>query len=244
MSTNAASSLQQTLSDIVLADSRAAAVFDRLGLDYCCHGHQTLEEAAAAEGVDVDRAVVDLEALGPARPEDRAAGDALELDALTRQIVSRYHQRAREMTVAITAWLDKLVNRHGSRHPELREVQTTFGAIAAELASHMMKEELILFPFIDAMAMSARAHGPLPVSPFGTILNPIRMMEEDHREAGAALERLRSLTGRYTPPEDACTTYRLCYAELAAFEADLHRHVHLENNVLFPRAVEVERSLL
>src|SRR5581483_12021896 len=110
MSTNAASSLQQTLSDIVLADSRAAAVFDRLGLDYCCHGHQTLEEAAAAEGVDVDRAVVDLEALGPARPEDRAAGDALELDALTRQIVSRYHQRAREMTVAITAWLDKLVN--------------------------------------------------------------------------------------------------------------------------------------
>jgi regulator of cell morphogenesis and NO signaling len=107
----------------------------------------------------------------------------------------------------------------------------------------MVKEEHILFPYIDALAAASRAGGRLPSSPFGTILNPIGMMEAEHRHAGDQLETLRRLTDAYTPPADGCTTYRLCYEELARFEADLHRHVHLENNVLFPRAVELEREL-
>jgi regulator of cell morphogenesis and NO signaling len=149
----------------------------------------------------------------------------------------------REHTPVIAAYLDKLVSRHGERHPELAQVRAIFTSLAEEMAAHMMKEENILFPFIELLAVSSRKGGRLPAGPFGTVLNPVRMMEEDHREAGEMLAQLRTLTNGYTPPDDGCTTYRLCFKELADFEADLHRHIHLENSVLFPQAVDVERRL-
>ena len=242
-SSSSVSWLGQSLVDIVTADVRTAAVFDRVGLDYCCHGHHTLEEAAAERGLPIPDLLADLEALGPLSPQDQAAAVWTDLDALTRHIVSRHHHYVREITPVFHGWFDKLAARHGARHPELTEVQATFKRLAEDLATHMVKEENILFPFIDALAAANRAGGRLPSGPFGTILNPIRMMEEDHRQAGDDLAHLRTLTNGYLPPPDACTTYRLCYEELARFESDLHRHVHLENNVLFPRALEIERGL-
>ena len=235
--------LEQTLAEIVTADTRTAAVFDLAGLDYCCHGHRTLEEAAAERGVPVTPVLQQIQALGLATPDDRAPGAEADLDVLTGHIVERHHAYVRERGPVIEGWLDKLVVRHGAGHPELAEVRAAFRALAADMGTHMVKEENILFPYIDGLATAARSGGRLPRSPFGTILNPIRMMEEDHEEAGELLERLRRLTAVYTPPADACTTYELCYEELARFEADLHRHVHLENNVLFPRAVELEQRL-
>ncbi len=234
--------LDRALADIVTADSRTAVVFDRFGLDYCCHGHQTLADASARAGIPVDTVLGDLSGLGPADAKD-AVADWKELDDLSRYIVNRHHGYVREHAAVIAAYLDKLVARHGERHSELAEVRAIFTSLSAEMAAHMMKEENILFPFIELLAINSRMGGRLPEGPFGTVMNPVRMMEEDHREAGDLLAQLRHLTGAYTPPADGCTTYRLCYTELADFEADLHRHIHLENSVLFPQALELERRL-
>jgi regulator of cell morphogenesis and NO signaling len=233
----------QTLADIVTADTRIAAVFDRAGLDYCCHGHQALEDAAAERGVPLDDVLAEIIALGPPSAEARALNETTELDAITSHIVSHHHRYVRESTPIIEQWLAKLVSRHGPRHPELRDVQTTFKDVADEMRVHMVKEENLLFPYIDALAAAARESRTAAPSPFGTILNPIRVMEEDHRHAGDQLDRLRQLTNAYTAPADGCRTFTLCYEELGKFAADLHRHVHLENNVLFPRAVELEQQL-
>jgi regulator of cell morphogenesis and NO signaling len=240
--TTHANLLERPLGEIVTADSRTAVIFDRLGLDYCCHGHQTLADAAATAGIAVDAVLHDIDDLGPANARD-AAPAWKELDDLARYIVRRHHGYVRTQTPVIAAYLDKLVARHGERHPELAQVRAIFASLSEEMAAHMMKEENILFPFVELLAINARTGGRLPPGPFGTVMNPVRMMEEDHREAGELLAQVRHLTSAYTPPADGCTTYRLCYKELADFEADLHRHIHLENSVLFPQAVEIERRL-
>jgi regulator of cell morphogenesis and NO signaling len=234
--------LERPLGEIVTADGRTAVIFDRFGLDYCCHGHQSLGDAAAKAGVAVDAVLSDLTGLGP-----RVAGDAPtewpDLDDLSRYIVRRHHGYVREQAPVIAAYLDKLVLRHGERHRELAQVRTIFASLSEEMFAHMMKEENILFPFIELLAINSRKGGRLPAGAFGTVMNPVRMMEEDHREAGELLAQLRHLTNAYTPPADGCTTYRLGYKALADFEADLHRHIHLENSLLFPQAVEIERRL-
>jgi regulator of cell morphogenesis and NO signaling len=234
--------LHQTLADIVMGDARAAVVFDHLGLDYCCRGQRTLEAAAREHGVPVETVVDQLAALEP-----RAAGDRppawTSLDDLTAHIVNTHHAYVRESAPRISRWLTKLVARHGRQHPELAEVQATFERLSDEMATHMLKEENILFPFVDALARSVRDGRRQPPSPFGTVLNPIRVMEDDHQAAGAELARLRALTRGFVPPDDACTTYRMCYEELARYEADLHQHVHLENHVLFPGALALESEM-
>jgi len=232
----------RSLAEVVTRDSRAAAVFERFGLDYCCQGRRTIDEASAARGVSAAAVKAELAALG-APAHDSAAADWQELDHLTRHITSRHHEYVRQSTPAIIAWLQKLVSRHGDRHPELEHVQRCFRDLCDDLLTHMIKEENVLFPYIDDLARANRAGVRPPATPFGTIRNPIRVMESDHELAGALTERLRTLTNEYVAPEDACTTYRLCYAELARFEFDLHQHVHLENNVLFPRAIELETKL-
>jgi regulator of cell morphogenesis and NO signaling len=211
-------------------------------LDYCCGGHQTLAEASARLHLPLAPIVDALAALGAPDPAD-ADRRWTELDALTRHIVDRHHKYVREIIPAIDAWLAKLVSRHGQRHPELADVWHTFSELAQELTSHMAKEESLLFPAIADLAAAGRTTGRLPASPFGTVLYPVRAMEDEHRAAGDLIARIRTLSGNYTPPDDACTTYRLCYGELQRFQADLVEHVHLENNVLFPRALELERQL-
>lgn len=234
---------ERSLGDIVRQDARAAGVLERFGLDYCCDGRQTLGKAATARQVPIAPVVEALEALGA--PANAVGPDAEwdQLDALTHHIAERHHRYVRETTPTIRAWLEKLTARHGTRHPELARVRETFDALANDLEAHMSKEENILFPFINDLADARRAGGRLPASPFGTVLHPVRVMEADHRAAADLLGRLRTLTGNFALPDDACTTYRLCYAELERFESDLHWHVHLENNVLFPRALDLEQQL-
>lgn len=234
---------QQSLAEIVANDSRTADVFERFGLDYCCRGQQSLETATRERRVALPDVVAALDALGPPTAADRLPHDWNNLDALTRYIVERHHRYVASTIPAIRGWLDKLVDRHGARHVELREVRDTFIELADELTTHMAKEESLLFPFINELAAAERARTRLPRGPFGTILHPVRVMESDHEEAGELLQRLRYLTRDYQPPSDGCTTYQLCYRELERFEADLHRHVHLENNLLFPQAMALEASL-
>jgi regulator of cell morphogenesis and NO signaling len=239
-----ASLAERPLGDLVRADARTAQVFERFGLDFCCGGRQTLREAADARGLALAEVVGAIAALGEPTLEDRDPATTKDLDALAEDIVSRHHAYVRSAAPAIEAWLDRLVERHGQRHPELHAIRQTFGDLAGDLQAHMLKEEHILFPFITDLAKAARTNGRPPLSPFGTILNPIRVMESDHARVGQWLGSLRTLSNGFTPPADACTTYRLCYAELERFEQDLHRHVHLEDHVLFPRAVDLERILV
>ena len=134
----------------------------------------------------------------------------------------------------------KVAEKHGATHPEVVEIARIFEAVAQELAHHMMKEEHILFPYIRDLAAQSRAGRPVPPSPFGTVRNPIRMMEMEHESAGSAMRRIRELSAQFAPPADACATYRVTYQELQEFERDLHQHIHLENNILHPRAIALE----
>lgn len=162
------------------------------------------------------------------------------LDELTRHIVDTHHRYVRQTCPVIMGWLDTLATTSAEAHPELADVRATFSALRDELTSHMLKEENVLFPFIDELAIAIRSRTRPPAGPFGTILHPVRVMESEHESALELLEHVRSLTNGYTPPAGASQTHRACYEELAKFAADLDRHIHLENTVLFPKALELE----
>jgi regulator of cell morphogenesis and NO signaling len=242
MSDLSSSILQTRLADLVQEDPRITPVLDRFGLDYCCRGYRTLQEASIDEAVPVSEILEQLEAIGP-RPTDADGAAAwTDLPGLVQHIVTRHHRYVREHLPVLQALLEKLVTRHGAGHPELLEVREAFNALSEDMLQHMNKEENILFPYIETLA-ATNAGQPRPFSPFGTILNPIRAMEQEHLEAGDLLARLRRLTNGYQPPADGCMSYRLCFEGLARFESDLHQHVHLENYVLFPRAIAMEGAM-
>jgi len=227
-----------TLGDIVSRDFRAGAIFDRYGLDYCCGGARTLAEGCQTRGVSVERVVSDLEALDP---DTREKPDRNPV-ALIDRIVSHHHTYVRAAIPAIQRHLAQVIAAHGARHPELPFVDARFLKLSTDLSLHMVKEERVLFPYVRALAEAVSQGTPPPPDMFGTVQNPIRMMEIEHQDAGEDVQTLRDLTHGYTPPADACTTYSMVLRELAAFEKDLHVHVHLENNVLFPKAVELEEK--
>ena len=228
------------IGDIVASDFRTAAIFDRFGIDFCCGGRRPFDEACRAASADPSEVARALDALPPATPaSDDPAG--WSPDALVDHIVSTHHRYVRASLPVIAAHLDALIAAHGGRHPELRRVAAHFARLSADLEQHMAKEEQVLFPYVRELAMAAPG-GRRFRSPFGTVENPIRMMEREHRDAGDEMRVIRELTGGYQAPPDGCTTYQVCMAELEQFEHDLHRHVHLENNVLFPKAIDLENG--
>lgn len=158
-------------------------------------------------------------------------------------IEKKHHRYVEEKTREITPYLDKICRVHGDRHPELFEINEHFNATAGELAAHMKKEELILFPFVRKMAKAKQENTKLEAPHFGTVENPIQMMMHEHTAEGERFRKIETLSNNYTPPEDACNTYRVTFALLKEFEADLHLHIHLENNILFPKAIELEKQL-
>jgi regulator of cell morphogenesis and NO signaling len=229
-----------TVGEIVATDFRAAGVFEQFGIDFCCGGRQSVAEACRTAAVDplvVARALDALPAAQSSHEEDVASWP---VDRLIDHILSTHHAYVRSALPTLNRYLAKLVEVHGQRHPELVRVASSVEHLGRELLQHMMKEERVLFPYIRTLATS---NNDAPrSSPFGTVQNPIRMMEREHRDAGDEMHAIRQLTNGHTPPADGCTTYRVAFEELARFERDLHRHVHLENNVLFPKAVELERT--
>lgn len=235
--------LETRLADIVSADPRTAEVFERIGLDYCCQGHKTLRDATLDQHVAISEVIDQLTSLEPLTAAEVDEARWPDLSELMRHIVTRHHRYVREHQPIIQGWLDKLAAKHGGRHPELHEIRAEFEVMSKGLLQHMLKEENIVFPFIEMLWASRVTDGSRPGTPFGTMLNPIRVMEAEHQEAGAHLTKIRALSNGYETPSDGCTTYRVCFAELARFEADLHQHVHLENHVLFPRALALERGV-
>lgn len=227
-----------SIGEIVATDFRTAAIFEQFGIDFCCGGRRPLDEACRMAAADPSEVVRALEALPPPLDAD-VDGTRWPVSRLIDHIVSQHHAYVRAAIPAIRGYLGKLVAAHGVAHPELNAVAAHFNALAADLEQHLVKEELVLFRYIRELANDAVAGRRAP-SPFGTVENPIRMMEREHRDAADELQAIRELTNGYTTPEDGCTTYAVCMAMLEQFERDLHQHVHLENNVLFSKAIALE----
>jgi len=233
----------QTIGEIVTLDYRTAAVFHSFGIDFCCKGGRSLAEACEHKNVEIQ---ILIDALQQAMMEDRSSTtdfNSWPLDLLADHIEKKHHRYADLRIIEIKPFLRKVVQVHGDRHPELREVERLFNLSAGDLTVHMKKEEFILFPFIRKMIKQQQAGEPFVAPPFGTIQNPIAMMHHEHDAEGDRYQKIADLTNQYTPPADACNTYRVTFAMLKEFEADLHLHIHLENYILFPKAIEMEKRL-
>jgi regulator of cell morphogenesis and NO signaling len=231
-----------TIGEIVSKDFRKAEVFKKFGLDFCCGGKKTLEKACRDKGLDILEVKRELEQ-AEAKPQTGNQNfSEWELGFLSDYIVNTHHKYVENAMPVIFEYTQKVARVHGEKHPEAIEIANTFEEIMDEMTPHMMKEEQILFPYIKSLSQ-AKNSGILPEAPFGTVQNPVRMMEHEHDAVGALMTKINTLTGNYTPPSDACTTYRLSFAKLQEFEADLHQHMHLENNILFPRAIQLEKEM-
>ena len=219
----------------------ATREFEKLGIDYCCGGSRTLGEACTEANISIDEALTRLEeSLSSPQTGDSKDWQNQLLTDLIGHITSTHHVFVREESPRIEALIVKVAGVHGKNHSELLEVQEVFSALAEELRVHLMKEEQVLFPYVVRMEESAVAGEPAPPAMFGTVVNPVRMMMQEHDGAGDALRSLRTITNDYRLPDDACISYRTLYQAIQGFEADLHQHIHLENNILFPRAIAVE----
>ncbi len=228
--------LSKPIKDIVTDDHRTAAVFEKHGIDFCCRGGVALEKACGDKGIAVDAIIRELGEATRTAPTDEPRYNEWELDALADHIVSVHHEFIRNAVPTMLAHVNKVAHVHGAHHPEMVRVRDIFSKSADDLLQHTQMEEMILFPMIRAIAEDRRAGRP--TTP-GMVDGPIRVMMSQHDTAGAEFEEIRALTNNYTLPADGCMTYQVTLQELSAFEQDLHTHVHLENAVLFPRAIAV-----
>jgi regulator of cell morphogenesis and NO signaling len=228
-----------TVGEIAAAYPLSARVFEQLGIDFCCGGKLALAEACTRKSLDLT-AVIDRIQAGVEPAGSTADWQSAALSVLIDHILTAHHAYTKSQLPRLGTMLDKILAKHGGRHGAvLQPVADIFRAMRNELESHLMKEEMILFPLIRQMESAGDGAG----FHCGSVRNPIRVMTAEHDSAGDALARLRELTGGYTPPADACNTFRAFYAELAELERDLHQHIHLENNILFPRAVALEAAV-
>ncbi len=235
---------EKTVRELAVENPHATRVFEQFGIDYCCGGARTLSSACAEKGVLVEEVRNAISNGISAEVERQSAQDwtQRELSVLIDHITATHHVYVRQETVRIQQLLAKVAGKHGAKHPEVIRVQGVFSALSAELTSHLMKEENVLFPYIVQLEKATAAGLPKPRPMFGSVKSPIHMMELEHASAGEALRSLREDSNNYTAPDDACATFQASYMALQAFEADLHQHIHLENNILFPKAIALENS--
>ena len=235
---------QMTIGEMVAKDYRAATVFEKFGIDFCCKGNRTIEEACEKKKVDAGRVKEALEKVLQVPNEDNMDYNFWPMDLLADYIEKKHHRYVEERIPLLLQYLNKLCKVHGEAHPELFEITKLFSETAGELTSHMKKEEFILFPYIRKMLKKSEdGSSAVDVPHFQTVKNPIKMMMQEHENEGDRFELIATLTQNYTPPADACNTYRVTYSLLDEFESDLHKHIHLENNILFPKAIEYEEKV-
>lgn len=231
----------RTVREIALEAPETTRIFEEYHIDYCCGGRKPLAEACAAAGVDpailqkrIDEVIAVKDPNVKYKPENAGPSE------LIGYILSTHHVFTVEETARLTPLMEKVVRKHADAHPELLELRDVFAHLVDSLIPHMQREENVLFPYIQQLEAAVNSGSAPPLPHFGTVENPVRMMMRDHEGDGLRLGRIRHLTNHFTPPEGACPSFAALYAGLHDLERDLHRHIHLENNVLFPAAVEME----
>ena len=232
----------KTIREIALESPATTRVFEEFKIDYCCGGRKSLADACRETGIDFD--VISQKITDAMSNNEIAATHPEQPSKLVDYIIAKHHLFTAQEIERLTPLMEKVCSRHGENHPELFKLQTIFLALADSLIPHMRKEEMVLFPYIQGLEASILNNSSLTPPHFGTVGNPIRMMMADHEEDGERLRVMREIANDYNPPEGACPSFTALYAGLEDLEKDLHRHIHLENNILFPAAVSLERSLL
>lgn len=233
---------QTTIGQYVAQDFRTAALFSKYGIDFCCNGNRSIEEACKKKAVNPTDLLQEIESVLSSKNDAGIDFNSWPIDLLADYIEKTHHRYVAEKTPVLLQFLDKLSRVHGANHPELLEINELFKGCAGELAQHMKKEELILFPFIKKMVDATITDKLIEQPHFGTVENPIAMMMHEHDAEGERFRKIAELTANYTPPADACNTYKVAFAMLQEFEQDLHKHIHLENNILFPKAAKLEKE--
>lgn len=233
----------KSIGAFVAEDYRTASVFKKYGIDFCCQGNRTIQEACKNTTIDANLVMKDLDEILEANKGSVIDYQTWPLDLLCDYIVKKHHRYVVEKSKEIKPYLNKIVEVHGIMHPELLEINELFNASVDVLGQHMNKEESIVFPFIHKMIKAQLEGADLEVPSYGSIKNPIRMMEEEHTLEGNRFRKIEELSNHYTAPEDGCNTYKVTLALLKEFEEDLHLHIHLENNILFPKAIKLEKEL-
>ncbi|GAB4517955.1 MAG: iron-sulfur cluster repair di-iron protein [Allomuricauda sp.] len=235
--------IEKTIGELVAEDYRTAQVFKNHKIDFCCKGNRTLSEVVTTKGITLENLLEDLQAVQNSEKTGQPDFKTWPLDLLIDYIEKKHHRYVEQQIPVLKQYLTKLCKVHGARHPELHQISEHFHASAGELAMHMKKEELVLFPWIRKML-----HGPSDLksdgkTPSKTVRTPIKVMMQEHDNEGERFRKIAELSQDYTPPSDACNTYRVTFSLLKEFEDDLHRHIHLENNILFPNAELLETRL-
>lgn len=233
---------QTTVREIALEQPASIRVFERFGIDYCCGGRKPLAEACVEHSIEPDTVLKAIEEATASAAEHARNWASESLETICSHIVATHHAYVRAELPRLEMLAQKVVSRHGKARPELEQIQQLIQSLSPDLLQHLAKEEMVLFPYITNLERNLATCGPRPLGCFGAVRNPIRMMIAEHDVAGKAMAQIRLLSEGFTPPEWACPTYRGFYQTLAEFEKDLHQHVHLENNTLFPRAIELDES--
>lgn len=232
------------ISELVAKDYRLASVFKKYGLDFCCQGNRTIDDACAAKKIDSDTVVNDLNSIGTANNVSSIDYQSWPLDLLADYIEKTHHRYVVDKSPEIISYVNKVCEAHGKKNPEIYQIKDLFEKTIENLAQHMKKEELLLFPFIRKMEEAKRSGELLQKPPFDSLESQINEMEDEHMSEGDRLREIERLSNNYTPPEDACNTFRVTYTLLKEFENDLHLHIHLENNILFPKSIQMEEQLM
>ena len=234
---------EKTVADYVTENIKTADIFKNHGIDFCCGGNISIEKACAKKNVNQEVLEKELNQVDAVRDviEDY---NKWELDFLMIYIENVHHTYVKESMPLISEYANKVAKVHGHHYSQVLKINQLFHEVANELLAHMQKEEEILFPFIKQLVDAKKEENKSVSAPFGTVNNPIRMMEQEHESAGDIFKEIATLTNNYTPPAEACNTFKALYAKLDEFEQDLHKHIHLENNILHPKAIILEKELM
>lgn len=236
--------MDKTIGQLVAENYRTAQVFRKHKIDFCCKGNRSVVEVAEKHKIDLDRLLGELETVQRHTTTANTDFKSWPLDLLADYIEKKHHRYVESSIPVLRQYLDKLCKVHGQRHPELFEINEHFNLSAGQLAMHMKKEELLLFPWVRKMVKADQQGELLDRPHFGSVKNPIAAMIREHENEGERFRQIAALSSGYTPPEDACNTYRVAFSLLQEFEEDLHQHIHLENNILFPNAEILERKFV
>lgn len=235
---------QRVVGEIVAENYKTAAIFKRYNIDFCCNGNRTIAAATKNKEIDEEKLLGELNEVMEQKVVGEIDFKAFPIDLLADYVEKTHHRYIEQRIPEITPFLSKVARVHGANHPELIVVEQLFNESAQELSAHLKKEELMLFPYIRKMVKSKMGDGKRPHTALGSATEYIEQMEEEHDAEGERFRRIAELTDNYTPPADACKTYMVTFSMLKEFEEDLHRHIHLENNILFPRSMVLEKELV